>query len=913
MERKRLNIKKINVIMASVVLLFFNSLQPNGFVNAAGILDQTEDSYLKNGGFETDFWEDHSWQIETDNWDFLDIRHFPYGNDPYIEPDEGNFALKYWVKDSAEGTGSFTIKQTIDKLPAGYYELSVRIMGGTGDEAGEVALFAGESITNAAVTKGYNQWETIKLKFEWKEDQQNITVGAAVSGKPNAWGYIDHFRLVKVPEPVQADLFVERVDGISKNFIKGADVSSIIALEESGVKFYNFKGEEQDIFQTLAEAGINYVRVRVWNDPYDSSGRGYGGGNNDLTKAIKIGQRATANGMKVLVDFHYSDFWADPAKQKAPKAWSNLTFEEKKEALYEYTKESLQALRNAGVDVGMVQIGNETNGGLAGEKEWPKICELFNQGSKAVRDVSKDILVVLHFTNPEVPGGYETIAETLNKNHVDYDVFASSYYPYWHGSLENLTAVLKHVADTYGKKVMVAETSYVYTYEDGDGHENTAPKSGQTLNYPVTVQGQAHAIRDVIDAVVQVGEAGIGVFYWEPAWIPVGPPENLEKNKEIWEKYGSGWATRFAAEYDPEDAGKWYGGSAVDNQALFDFHGHPLPSLNVFKYVDTGAVAPLKIDEIKNIYLSVYEGEKIPVPEKVSVIYNDGTEKSETVAWDEAAIEDAVRKGIGRYEIRGKVLGIYNVTMYLEIKPKNYVLNPSFEEEDRSMWKITYRNGTSPHTDFLNKASDAKTGNYSLHFYSDQAVDFMVEQTITGLEPGYYNFNLFLQGGDAKDAEMYIFADTGEKLYKTGTSVNGWANWVNPEIKGILVLDGTVTIGASIKAGAGAWGTLDDFYLYRVGDYTPDGEKGGQGETGNHGGTGNGQQENAKDEKEEQGILVPDKFARGHHPEAESNDPARKLPETGTSHFQILLAGAVVLFTGALLFLKAKRLSGQKS
>src|SRR5690606_42151723 len=113
-------------------------------------------------------------------------------------------------------------------------------------------------------------------------------------------------------EPVKGDIFVERIPGIDDDFIKGVDVSSIIALEDSGVKFYNKAGKKQDIFKTLEQSGVNYVRVRSWNDPYESKGNGYGGGNNDIEKAIEIGKRATASGMHVLMDFHYSDFWADP-------------------------------------------------------------------------------------------------------------------------------------------------------------------------------------------------------------------------------------------------------------------------------------------------------------------------------------------------------------------------------------------------------------------------------------------------------------------------------------------------------------------------------------------------------------------------------------------------------------------------
>lgn len=787
--------------------------------NAAG------SSSLVNGGFESDFWADGSWKVEAPVWEHLDLQYYNYSGDKWMNKDEGEHAFKYWIKETASGTQSFTVKQTLAKLPAGKYELSLHSMGGAGAEAGSVKLYAGNEMTDTAATTGYNNWGTITLNFELSEEVSNFEVGAIVNGAPKAWGYLDSVTLkslnASVPDPVDADIFVERVDGISDDFIKGVDVSSIISLENSGVTFKNKAGTEQDIFKTLAESGVNYVRVRVWNDPFDAAGNGYGGGNNDLATAIEIGKRATANGMKLLVDFHYSDFWADPAKQQAPKAWANLSFEDKKTALYNYTKESLEAMKAAGIDIGMVQVGNETNGGMAGEKDWTKISALFNEGSKAVRSIDPDILVAVHFTNPESAGRYTSYAKTLADNNVDYDVFASSYYPFWHGTLSNLTAVLKNVADTYDKKVMVAETSYAYTAEDGDGHGNTAPKdSGQTLNYPVTVQGQATAVRDVIQAVANVGDAGIGVFYWEPAWLPVGPASQHEQNKAIWEQYGSGWATSYAGEYDSHDAGVWFGGSAVDNQALFDFTGKPLPSLNVFNYVDTGAVAPLKIDEIKDIRVSAILGEDITLPETVTVTYNNGTKGFTSVTWDAPALEQAIKSGAGNYVIEGIVEGGATVKAHLTINPKNYVVNSSFENSDRAMWKVSYENGTQPHTSFQKKAADAKSGEYAFHFYSDKGVDFKVEQTITGLEPGYYNLSMFLQGGDAANPEMYLFAKTGDKELKANTSVNGWVNWSNPQINEILVTNGTLTIGASIKANAGAWGTLDDFYLYRAGDDT---------------------------------------------------------------------------------------------
>ena len=364
-------------------------------------------------------------------------------------------------------------------------------------------------------------------------------------------------------------------------FILGMDASCVPSLEASGVQYYNKEGQQQDVFQILAESGINYIRVRVWNHPFDEAGHGYGGGNCDIQNALEIGKRATRYGMKLMVDFHYSDFWADPGKQMVPLAWKDMDIGEKETALYTFTCESLQKLKDAGVDVGMVQIGNETNGGLAGETSWENMAKLFSAGAKAVRDTLPGALVAVHFTNPEKPGAYAYYGQQMAKYEVDYDVFASSYYPMWHGSLENLRQVLKAIKETYGKQVLVAETAHPYTAEDLDFHPNTVTADSQTP-YPKTVEGQAAWVQDVANAVSQIG--GMGVFYWEGTWISAGGG-SYQENKTLWETCGSGWASSYAGAYDPKDAGKYYGGCAVENQALFDSRGKPLDSLAVFSRI----------------------------------------------------------------------------------------------------------------------------------------------------------------------------------------------------------------------------------------------------------------------------------------------------------------------------------------
>ncbi|MBE6862242.1 MAG: hypothetical protein E7497_05010 [Ruminococcus sp.] len=396
--------------------------------------------------------------------------------------------------------------------------------------------------------------------------------------------------------------------------IRGVDVSSIIAIEEAGVKFYNEYGNEQDIFKTLADNSVNYIRVRVWNSPYDNNGNSYGGGNNDVYTAAEIGKRAAKYGLKLLVDLQYSDFWADPGKQTVPKAWSSYSHEQKKQAIYDYTKESLKIISDAGGDIGMVQVGNETNCFFCGETDMYKICDLFLSGCKAVREFDSSVMIALHFANPAT-GYFDWYAQVLNECSVDYDVFACSYYPYWHGTTDNLTSVLKSIGNTYNKYVMVAETAYPYTDDDGDTFGNAVSSSsdGVDLRYDISVEGQAQCLTDVFQAVANVGKKGIGAFYWEPAWLGVNGISWYEQS-QLWKNYGSGWATDYAGEYD-SSAESGAGGSSYDNQALFDFSGKPLESLEVFNNIypqvqqnrpAEGSEIPEGAYRIKNVNSGLY-------------------------------------------------------------------------------------------------------------------------------------------------------------------------------------------------------------------------------------------------------------------------------------------------------------------
>lgn len=632
------------------------------------------------------------------------------------------------------------------------------------------------------------------------------------------------FALLDGPE--ESGIFVQPIEDISDDFIRGMDASAVLAVENSGAKYYGFDGEKQDVFKTLAEAGVNYIRLRVWNDPYDENGNGYGGGNNDVATAIELGKRATQYGMKVCIDFHYSDFWADPTKQYVPKAWKGMNLEQKSDALYDFTVTSLTDILNAGVDVCMVQIGNEINKGMSGETFMSSVAELLKAGSSAVREVSKaagkDIQVAVHYTDIDKQGEVAKITADLEKYGVDYDIFAMSYYSFWHGSMENMQEMAEYVQDTYGKKVVIAETSYCYTTEDGDGSGNSVSGDGDLVDgYDATVQGQADMLRDICAAA---DEADImGVFYWEGTWIPVGPAD--ADNSELWEKYGSGWASSYSGSYDPKDAGKYYGGCSWDNQALFDFTGHPLDSLKVFRELKYGATAPLAVEKVPDVEVFCNVGAELVLPETAQVVYNDKTANREVhVVWNAEQIAAVDTNIGGSYQVEGILQDeeldeeYRTVVANVVVKLINYVVNSSFEDSDTSMWKLAY-NGKENPTDYQVNAKDAKTGETAFHFWSASEMDFSIEQEVTGLEPGTYQLSAFSQGGDMLSSsvlELYAVADGVE--YTQSFELTGYADWKEPTVTDIKLTGDTIVVGVRMKCNGGSWGTVDDVTLNRVGE-----------------------------------------------------------------------------------------------
>lgn len=399
----------------------------------------------------------------------------------------------------------------------------------------------------------------------------------------------------------QQKVTIKKVKNMSDSTIRGIDISSYTALKKAGVKYYDNEGKEASLLKVLSDNGVNYIRIRIWNDPYNEKGETYGGGSNDVKAGLEIAKEAAQYNIKVLLGFHYSDFWADPAVQLLPKAWEKDRNNQEKMCsnVYEFTKETLEQFKDAGADIGMVQVGNEISQGMMGimhrtkanvwqeEEKSVLIDSYLNAGARAVRECVPDALVAIHLDTLNL-SIYKDAMNAWERDKVDYDVLGSSSYAFWAGKnmLGNVRKAGNYVASR-GKLFAVLETSWLNSQKDADGTVNMVNNTKDAV-YKVGPQGQADMLSDLYDAILS-NDNGLGAFYWEGAWIPVKAGwVNWKYNKEMANEFGTGWATENAGGYYPKsklyyNGNPVWGGDSWDNQTLFDDKGYPLDSLRFYK------------------------------------------------------------------------------------------------------------------------------------------------------------------------------------------------------------------------------------------------------------------------------------------------------------------------------------------
>jgi len=340
------------------------------------------------------------------------------------------------------------------------------------------------------------------------------------------------------------------------HFIAGADFSHAGFFESHG-KTYADGGKVDDGFMILKRNGVNCVRLRLFTsspeqakkDPYNSI--------NNLEYTIPLAVRAKKAGLSILIDFHYSDSWADPGHQNMPEAWKDLSFDQLEKRMYEYNRDSVAAFKKAGAMPDYIQVGNEITGGMmwpegrVGGKyetpeQWQKLGLLMKAAIRGIKDASGKNMprLIVHIDRGGDWNSTKWYFDNLQAQDVKFDIIGESYYPFWHGSLDDLKTCLNNAATRYGKPVVVAETDFPWTEMDSIG------KPGEPIvGIKRSKEGQSEFIRTLAKIVMDVPDKrGIGIFWW-------------------------------AAEYLPDNSANLAG---FENRSFFDHDGNALPGLKVF-------------------------------------------------------------------------------------------------------------------------------------------------------------------------------------------------------------------------------------------------------------------------------------------------------------------------------------------
>jgi arabinogalactan endo-1,4-beta-galactosidase len=403
----------------------------------------------------------------------------------------------------------------------------------------------------------------------------------------------------------------------------GVDISYANEMDDCGA-VYKSGGQAVDQFKFFKSAGANVARIRIWNDPDWTKYSNLA----DVKRSIR---RAKQAGMQVLLDFHYSDDWADGDKQIAPKAWAKLSTPDQAKALYAFTHDTLTELNREGLAPELVQVGNETNGeivsSLAKAKEpinWDRNALLFNAGIKAVRDVSRETgtkpRLMLHIAQPE--NAEPWFAAATKAGVTDYDIIGLSYYSKWSKrSMAQLGQTINRLRNTYAADVLVVETAYPFTTQNADSSPNLLGEDSLIAGYPATPAGQEKYLVDLTQLVLNNG--GTGVFYWEPAWV---------STKTCGTRWGKGSNWENAAVFD-------YKGNALDSAEGWLKHSYVLPVEVTFKTKVSGDTAFIDGDFLGGV------GPRPMVREGDAFVYRTrlapGTSVTVATATTAAAVADA--------------------------------------------------------------------------------------------------------------------------------------------------------------------------------------------------------------------------------------------------------------------------------
>ncbi len=577
------------------------------------------------------------------------------------------------------------------------------------------------------------------------------------------------------------------MDGKYPDFYKGVDISSLPQNREEGMQVRDFDGTAAEPLSLLRKYGVNSVRLRIWKKPENVP---ESGGYCNLEHTLAMAKEIKAQGMHFLLDFHYSDFWADPSSQRKPKDWEGLGFEELEQAVYEYTKETLLALKQEGAMPDMVQIGNEIRSGLLfpdGElPDYVHMVRLVNAGIRGAREAAgeESMQVMIHL---DQGGRYFYLKEWFSQAFAhgleDFDIIGVSYYPFWHGSFPDLKDTLERLVKDYGKPVIVAETAYAWRRSRNGFIDEVQEK---IAGLPASPQGQAKELELMMNIVASLPEEkGLGVYYWEPLCIP-------QEGKGGWEE-NMGLLTE--------------SGQLTEGIKVFGFTREKLHGTDYAKVYEPHPVV-------------VRPGQPAELPAELAVLCYDGTVIRRKVIWE--SMPEAETGQADGYWAAGRAEGIQEpVSVYVKIAEgggeEENLLSDGNWDEGMAQWE-SESSGEEVLAQIVPEFPEpfpAPPVN-ALRVEGKKNFSYRISQKVPVARPGRYCLSVEFRGTDTTNVDIRLFARFEEECRETviHPSEHGWEEY-QAEIG--VCREGHLTVGIRMQSPPN-YGMMRKFGLLWVGD-----------------------------------------------------------------------------------------------
>lgn len=458
---------------------------------------------------------------------------------------EGSYSLSH-KKSTAYKVNTY---QELTGLKNGYYQLTAFVRNGGGQNACYLSGKGGDGVERMTSLPVSDLWTLVMVRGIHVTDGK-CTISIYSDAKADNWCLID------------AVVFKE--DGLAYNFLKGGDVSELSYIESKGGKFYE-NGVEKDCFEILKNNGFNIARLRLYNDPGNinyTPSKYLPAGFQNPEDILHLALRAKAAGLQIELTFHYSDYWTNGTTQNKPHEWINLSYEDLKTAVYDFTFSFMNQMKDQGTIPDYVSLGNETPGGFlfpdGDYNHFSQMAALFNEGYNAVKTVSPTSKVIIHLDDAGNTSLYDWFFSSLTAAGGNYDIVGASYYPFWsERTVAQMQAWANYESAKLGKEILIMETGYNWNPTLPDGSGGQLGNNGPYQNiYPSSPEGQKNFLLELFNGI-KTAEHGkvIGALYWDPVMIAVP---------------GVGWQLGAP--------------NVVSNTTLFDFDGHTLVSLNAFRY-----------------------------------------------------------------------------------------------------------------------------------------------------------------------------------------------------------------------------------------------------------------------------------------------------------------------------------------